>query len=301
MFTDTAYGHGLYEPLPANLFEVKFDWDPTLVFFGLVLIFYSFGLASFKNRMPIAPWQVLCFFIGMAINIAALSPPIDPLSDRLFSFHMIQHVSIVMIGVPFMLLGSPYFVIIRGLNPWVRRNLYLPLLKSPILRTGNRFFVHPLIALALFEVNFWFWHIPKYYNLALLNDYIHLLEHALMAWTAIFLWRNIIDAKPMPAKLHMGVRLLLLGAIMALNIALAAALTYASEVWYAYEGIPMPEWWASRWDRIQDQRLGGLIMWVPGGFCMFLAMTATFFVWAHRENVKEKQRLEAKKLIDSMT
>ena len=133
----TAYAHGLYEPLPENLFEVKFDFDPTLVFFCLVLLAYLYGWESFRGRKPLPRWQFVSFLCGLTVNILALVPPIDPLSDRLFFMHMIQHVMIVSIGVPLMLLGSPYYVIVRGMHPWLRKKVYLPLLRQKWLHKIN--------------------------------------------------------------------------------------------------------------------------------------------------------------------
>jgi putative membrane protein len=206
---------------------------------------------------------------------------------------------IVQLGTPLMLLGVPYYIVSRGLTPTFRRNVYFPIIKNRLLRAINKFLLHPLIALFLFECNFWFWHIPRFYNWALLNDFIHLLEHALMALTSFYLWRNIIDPYPLKCQLHMGFRLLFLAAMMALNTVLAAALTYANSVWYAYEGIPMPSWWAYRWDHLDDQRLGGLIMWIPGGLFMFLSMTICFFVWVHREKLAEEKIQRQRNLHES--
>ncbi|MCY4381002.1 MAG: cytochrome c oxidase assembly protein, partial [Proteobacteria bacterium] len=142
---------------------------------------------------------------------------------------------------------------------------------------------HPVISLVLFNLNFWFWHQARWYNLALYHDLYHMLEHALMAITSLYLWRHILDPKPLHSPLPMGLRILFLASFMALNIVLAALLTYASEPWYAYDNIPMPSWWGDHWTRLDDQRLGGLIMWVPGGIITFLFMTLCFFVWVQRE------------------
>ena len=75
-------------------------------------------------------------------------------------------------------------------------------------------------------------------------------------------------------------------------------LTYADEIWYAYEGIPMPSWWADTWTHLDDQRLGGIIMWIPGGFFTFLSMTICFFVWVAREKEKDLLRLERQEKLD---
>lgn len=282
-----AYAHGLYEPLPENIFEYKFDWDPTLVFFFVLMVLYIRGLSKFKKQ-PVRTWQKVSFFVGVFINMAALSPPIDPLSDRLFFMHMVQHMAIILLGSPLMVAGAPFYVIVRSLTPWTRRHIYFPIVKNIAIRNIQRFLTVPVISLILFNLNFWFWHLPRWYNLALLNDFYHLLEHAMMALTSIYLWRHIIDPHPLKSRLHMGFRILFLAAFMALNIILAAMLTFADEIWYAYDGIPMPEWWASEWTHLDDQRLGGIIMWVPGGFVTFIYMTLCFFVWVKREKSKER-------------
>lgn len=282
-----AYAHDLaaelYEPLPEGLFDYKFDWDPTLLFFVALSFFYIRGLRAFRGKVPIEKWQIVCFFVGVSVNVIALCPPIDPLADRLFFMHMVQHMLIVAVGSPLMLFGVPYYIVSRGLTPGFRRSFYFPVIKNRLLRSVNGFFLIPLVSLALFEANYWFWHVPRFYNWALLNDFVHMFEHACMAITSFYLWRNIIDPYPLKCKLHMGFRLLFLAAIMALNTVLAAALTYATSVWYAYEGIPMPKWWSYRWTHLDDQRLGGLIMWIPGGFLTFISMTICFFVWVKRE------------------
>ncbi len=283
----TALAHGLYAPTPPGIFQLKWAWDPTLLFFVVLAIFYVRGLRAFKGRTPVKRWQQACFFSGIGVLSLAYLPPIDPLSDQLFFVHMIQHMLITLVGVPLLVFGAPFFVAVRGLDPWTRRNIYFPLLKSKLFQGALGIIQSPLVAVALFEAVFWFWHVPRYYNMALFNDAIHLVEHGCMAFAAMNLWRLIIDPHPMRSPIPLPMRLLFLGGLMALDIAVSAALTYAETVWYAYEGLPMPDWWG--WDHLQDQRLGGLIMWVIGGTVWFLAMTAVFFVWADKEQKKDRK------------
>lgn len=289
----SLYAHALYDRLPDELFAFKWDFDPTLFFFALILIFYVRGYRRFRKK-PVKPWQLVCFGIGVSLCILGLMPPVDPLSDQLFWAHMVQHMMIAHLGVPLMLFGIPFFVVLRGLPQWVRRTFYYPLLRSRILEFLGKTIARPLPALIFFEASFWFWHIPRFYNLALLNDGFHLLEHANFALAAMLLWRNIIDPHPMRSPLPLPARMLFLAAMEASNIILSAILTFSDEVFYAYEGIPMPGWWAD-WGHLQDQRLGGLIMWVPGGFINLIALTAVFFVWAHREEKKDKKDEEQRR------
>jgi cytochrome c oxidase assembly factor CtaG len=294
-FSSTAYAHALYDRLPAGSFVVKWAWDPALILFLILGVLYWRGLKAFRGPLPVKKWQIASFYFGITALVVSMLPPIDPLSDQLFFVHMIQHLMITNIGVPFMMLGVPFFIVIRGISPWSRRHFYFPLVRQKGLQRAFQFISRPLPALMLFQANFFFWHVPYWYNLALLNDYYHLLQHGTFSLSSILLWRNIIDPHPMKAPLPLPARILFLVSIMATSIGLSVALTFADRVWYAYEGRPIPGWWT--WGHHIDQHLGGLIMWVPAEFMDLIAMTAVFFVWVHREQVKEKlqQKLMEKK------
>ena len=280
-------GH-LYDPLPPDTFDLKWIWDPALLLFVLMGVLYVRGLRAFRGKLPVKTWQIVLFFVGLVTVIAALLPPIDPLSDQLFFVHMIQHLMITNIGVPLMMLGVPFFICVRGISPGVRRNIYFPIVRSKPLRWLFKLMSQPLVSLFLFQAAYWFWHVPYYYNLALLNDAWHLLEHATFAWASILLWRNIIDPHPMKSPLKMPVRMLYVMGLMASNVILSAFLSFSDEVWYAYAGRPLPEWWKP-WNHLDDQRLGGLLMWVPGEFIDFFVVSMIFIIWTTRERRKDEE------------
>jgi cytochrome c oxidase assembly factor CtaG len=280
-------GH-LYDPLPPETFDLKWIWDPALLLFVVMGILYFRGLKAFRGQLPIKPWQIGLYYLGLVIVIAALLPPIDPLSDQLFFVHMIQHLMITNIGVPLMMLGVPFFICVRGISPGVRRNVYFPIVRSKPLRWLFKLISKPLVSLFLFQAAYWFWHVPYYYNLALLNDAWHLLEHGTFAWVSILLWRNIIDPHPMKSPLKMPLRMLYVMGLMASNVILSAFLSFSDEVWYAYAGRPLPEWWQP-WNHLDDQRLGGLLMWVPGEFIDFFVVSLIFIIWTTRERRKDEE------------
>jgi len=284
LLISTAFAHGTHEHTPP-VFKLKWAWDPTLLFFLFMAVLYIRGLIAYRGKAPIAVWQKFIFFLGIAILTIASLPPVDTLADQLFSAHMVQHLLITAVGIPLIMLGAPFYVSIRGLNSDFRTKSILPILNHPAYKLASQLLQKPLVATALYEFVFWFWHVPYFYNLALLNDVIHLLEHACMALAAMNLWRIIIDAAPLRSRTTIPVRILLLGFLMTLDTALSAALTYSQKVWYAYDQLPLPHWW--NWDRLQDQRLGGLMMWVPGGVSWLVAIIALVFVWAKRERLKE--------------
>lgn len=287
----TAYAHNLYDSLPADTFQLKWAWDPALLFFLLLAVLYYRGIKAFRGPLPVRPWQIILFYLGLFTVVAAMLPPIDPLSDQLFFMHMVQHLMISNIGVPLMMFGVPFFICVRGISPGVRRRVYFPLVRSRPLRFVFSLVSKPLVSLALFQATYWFWHVPYFYNLALLNDAWHLVEHACFAWVSILLWRNIIDPHPMRSPLSLPVRMLYVMALMVSNVILSALLTFSDTVWYAYAGRPVPEWWKP-WTHLDDQQLGGLIMWVPGEFLDFLIVSIIFVVWSNgvrRKEAREKQ------------
>ena len=265
-----------------NPWRFPWDLDPTLIFFAFLAVGYFYALGRFKKK-AVKWWQILLFYLGVMLNMIALSPAVDGLAGELFFVHMIQHMVIILLGTPLMIMGAPFYVLIRTLPSFLRRYVYFPLLRNVVVRFFHDLWSLPLVSLALFHINFWFWHIPRWYDLALFNDFYHILEHMMMALTAIYFWRHIIDPHPLRSQLMMGVRILYLASFMVLNIILAAMLTYADELWYSYHRITPPQWWSDSWSRIDDQRLGGLVMWVPGGVLLFVSMSICFLVWVHRE------------------
>lgn len=283
----TAYAHNLYDPLPPDTFDLKWVADPAVILFVLMAYLYFRGLRAYRGPLPVKPWQIALYYVGVTVVVAALVPPIDPLSDQLFFVHMIQHLMITNIGVPLMMLGVPFFIIVRGLSPNWRRAIYFPLVRSKPLRRVLNFMSRPLISLALFQGAYWFWHIPRFYNLALLHDGWHLVEHATFAWASLLLWRNIIDPHPMRSPLKLPVRMLYVMGLMAANVILSAFLSFSETVWYAYAGRPIPTWWQP-WDHLDDQRLGGLLMWVPGEFIDFFVVSVIFIVWTSRVRQSEQ-------------
>lgn len=279
----TGHSHSVTSP-----FELKWSFDPTVILLLFAAFIYGRGFNRLRGKFPVKEWQKSAYFWGIFVSIAAYLPPIDSLADQLFSMHMLQHLLITAVAVPLLILGAPVLVLLRGFPVAIRKKILFPLLQSSRFRFFKKWIGRPLVAAFLYEGIFWFWHIPYFYNRALLNDAIHLLEHGCMALAAINLWRVLIDAPPFKSKVQIPVRFLILGLLTTMDMALSAALTYSNRVWYAYDQLPLPNWW--KWDRLQDQQLGGVVMWVPGGFVWVIAMALIFFLWIQTEYSKSEMR-----------
>jgi putative membrane protein len=279
---------------PSSAFELKWAIDPSLAFFFLMAVLYIRGLRSYKGRSPVTTKQKVFFFLGIAILFTASLPPVDSWADQLFSAHMVQHLLITMLGVPLIVMGAPFYVVIHGLSNSFRSGIVVRVLQTRFFRKTQAWLARPFVAAIIYEATMWFWHTPPFYNKALLNDAIHLLEHACMALAALNLWRLLLDAPPARTLVSYPLRILIIGLLITLDSALSAALTFSSRPWYAYQLLPQPSWWSG--NLLEDQRLGGLLMWVPGGVAWIAALVANFVSWTKKDAVYSDKFLAAKKL-----
>ena len=110
--------------------------------------------------------------------------PIDGLSDDLFFMHMVQHVLLMMVGPPLILVGAPVVPVLRGLPRILRDDLAIPLLQMRRVRKILNFLASPLTAWMVFVFTLWIWHVPALYNEAVINEPLHFLEHMMFMGAA---------------------------------------------------------------------------------------------------------------------
>ncbi|HET7037919.1 MAG TPA: cytochrome c oxidase assembly protein [Thermomicrobiaceae bacterium] len=247
-------------------FLAAWSFDP-LVTFCILLAGFAYGLGLQRvrqqERRAIATYQIVAFYAGLAVLALALLGPLDTYNDELFSMHMLQHLALMQIAAPLLLLGRPVQLALRAIAP--RRSG--PVLKAVFRRHWVRWalgaLTAPLIATLLYNLNLVLWHVPAFYTAALQSEHIHELEHALFFGFALLFWWPIIDPVPRHHKAQPAWALASIFASMLFGIGLGALLTLAnSEIYPTYLSTPKP-WGLSPLD---DQQIGGLVMWVGGGF-----------------------------------
>ena len=216
------------------------------------------------------------------ILFLSLTGPLHDLSDYfLFSAHMVQHMLIMMIVPPLALLGMP---------AWLIR----PVIRARGMNGLTRFLVSPITAFALYNVVFVIWHFPFMYNAALENHDLHIVQHLMFIATATMMWWPVINPVPELARMPGPVQILYLFAIGLPASVVSAFIALAEDVVYPFYG-RAPR--VMTLTAIEDQQLGGMIMWVPGMILLWAAITIVFFKWARREDreeAAERERLEAK-------
>ena len=229
-------------------------------------------------------WHAWCFGLGWLLMIIGLVSPVDTYSDDLFWVHMLQHILITMVVAPLMLLGAPATLALRAASPRVRRDYLVPLLESRVVRA----LTWPPVALLIFILGIWAWHLPAAYDAAIGSEALHFLEHGIFLLGGVLFWWLIIGVDASRLRPAHVWRLFVLVIAILQNIGLGLILTSVGEPLYeTYEiAASLREWGP---DALTDQRLGAGIMWVPGSMMFVIAIMLTVYYWAEREGFKGRQ------------
>lgn len=255
---------------PAPLWN-RWDLHPTVVM-GLVLLG---GLYVYLGGVRARRRRVVAFGGGLLVVFGALNGPLHNLSDSyLFSAHMAQHLVLTLLFPPLLLYGTP---------AWVAR----PILKPRWVTALARVVLRPVVAAALFTAPIVLWHLPRFYEAALRNHDLHILQHLVFLVTAVLMWWPVLSPVPeLPRLPYPGqmLYLFLLGIPMSVT---GALITLSDSVLYPFYAEAPRVWELSA---LADQQIGGLLMWVPGGLVLWGAMTVVWFRWGAWEERGDVER-----------
>jgi putative membrane protein len=260
-----------------------FGWsfEPWVV--GLLIAsgaLYVVGYARLRGRSrrsrPVRAIHLAAFVLGWLALVAALDSPLDTLADALFSAHMIQHEVLMLIAAPLLVIGRPFAVWIWALPATMRGGIGRAV-HTRWIRVPWRVLTMPLVAWMLHATALWAWHAPALFEAALARPGIHTLQHASFLVSALLFWWTVFGNT---ARGERGAHALLsLFTTMVHTGALGALLTLAPGIWYpAY----IESTSALGFDPLQDQQLGGLVMWVPGGIVYLIGGLVVGARWLTR-------------------
>jgi putative membrane protein len=243
------------------------EWHADVVV-GLAVLAAVYGWATRRAGEPLVAVRSLALLGAVAVLAFALNGPLHDLSDRyLFSAHMVQHL-LLTLAVPPLLLGS--------LTP----GRVAPLLAIPGVAPSLRRLTRAPIAYVLYNATLLAWHLPRPYDAALAWHPLHIVQHLTLMATAILAWWPILSPTPDVPRAPYPAQMLYLFLLGLPMTAIAALVTMADVPLYAaYGAAPR----ATGLSPLEDQRLGGLIMWIPGTAALLVAFTAVFFRWARAE------------------
>ncbi|MFO0944487.1 MAG: cytochrome c oxidase assembly protein [Planctomycetota bacterium] len=238
--------------------------DPWLIATLVLSAFlYTRGWLHYRvrlpDRFPSVRW--LSFLGGLVALFLALASPIEAAASLLFADHMIQHLLLMMVAPPLLLLGSPLLPMVWGMPRILQTAVVGPLLRSRSVRRLLRFLSHPVVAWSAFVLSTWFWHVPRVYELALLSPRWHYFEHVVFFTTALLFWWPVVQPYPSRARWSRWLMIPYLLAADLQNTLLSALFAFSGRAVYShYDAVPRL-WGISA---VRDQEIAGALMWIPG-------------------------------------
>ncbi len=260
--------------------DVLRSWTPDVaVWIALVLAPLVYGMGVYRlwkhagRGSGIRPREAAAYALGILSLVIALVSPLDYLSDLAFFAHMAQHEILMLVAAPLVVLGRPMIALLWAL-PTSSRHAVATALQSSSVRSIWRAATHPIAVVLYHGLVVWLWHAKPLFEAAMRNEWIHGVQHLSFFVTAALFWWAIAFGRY--GRTGYGLGVLFVFATAAHTSLLGALLTVAQGAWYGiYEG-------RSRrlgLDALDDQRLAGLVMWIPGGAILLLAVLALLLAW----------------------
>ena len=257
-------------------------WSPALSLHWSTLLgtaifgaLYVWGITTARRRWNLGPpagrLRIAAFVAGLLLLLVSVNGPIHDLSDDyLFSAHMLQHLLLTMAFPPLIIFAIPGWLLEPLVRPrWVQRL--------------GRFVAHPIMAGLIFTVVLSAWHLVPVYDLMMSDHDVHIIAHLLFIIAAFIMWWPVMSPLKEVPRLPHGLAMLYLF-LVSVPMQIPAALITMSDT-------PLYRWYVQAprtfgLTPLEDQRIGGLLMWIPGNLWLFGAIAVLFFLW-NREQERE--------------
>lgn len=229
------------------------------------------------------------FAAALVTLTAAFFGPVDRFADELFWVHMVQHVLLLTVTAPLLVLSAPWMSLQR-------------LLPAPLLRRVNRWWrqpraqaswglatavVTPTTVWIAFNANLVVWHVPALFDLTLRNTGVHALEHLLFLATGVLFWAQVIDAPLLRNRLDNLARAVYIAAAAVVSWILSIALALAPSA--LYRGYARATARPGGFTALADQRIAASVMLVPGSITFLIAGLVYVHRWLEDEEHETKR------------
>jgi len=247
--------------------------DPVLVVpLALALLIYLVGWRRLSARAA-TPVRPALFLSGWTVLTLSLVSPLHEAGERSFTMHMIEH-ELIMLVATFLLAASSAGGLMAWGLPRLLRSALSGSWKSPLHSLWRRL-TEPITATFVQAVVMWAWHAPALFDRALESSGWHIAQHASFFISSLLFWWAMLH--PRSRTNGYGVSAACLFVTSLIGGALGALMSFSSSPWYAdYAAMGMT---GIGLDPVDDQRLAGLIMWIPGGLVHGIAALVMFYKW----------------------
>lgn len=268
----TAHAHAALPTSPGSL-----GGGIVTVLIVLAAVAYAIGLRRVRQRggdrgRRIGALRALSFALGLACLAIALVSPLDRSGSQFFSIHMIQHELLMLVAAPLLVAGRPLPLFLWCFGDTARSSVG-HLTNSAVVRTGWSFLLAPMTAWTLHALTLWLWHVPAFFNAAMRSPPLHDLQHVTFLAAALAFWAALFETRRPEQQ---GAAVVYLFTTTVHTSVLGALITFAIHPWYAaYLQLPREGGLTA----LEDQQLGGLIMWVPGSLVYVGVALALLVRW----------------------
>ncbi len=221
---------------------------------------------------PVPLLRQVAFLSGIAVILLSLASPVAHLGEELLLAHMAQHLLMVDVGALLMVLGLTGPV----LAPLLRRRLFARL----------RTLAHPLVAVPLWLVGLYAWHLPVLYQWTLTGEGVHALMHASFISLGVLVWLPLLGPLPQPAWFGSVAKLGYIVAVRLGGTVLANVFLWSEIVLYPAYAEGEALWGIAP---LADQVAAGSIMMIEESVLTLALFAWLFLRWASQQ--EEEQRL----------
>lgn len=224
-------------------------------------LIYARGWLRLRSAFPslIPVWRLAAFLTGIIFVWIAIGSPLSALDDLSLTVHMIQHLLLMSVAPPLILLGAPQLPLLHGLPQPLARNIVSPVLRSGPVKWLGHIVANPAFCWLAATFGLIAWHVPAIFELALRWDWLHELEHASFLTAGLLFWWPVIQPWPSVARWpRWSIPLYLFAATLPCD-ALSAFLAFCNRVVYS-SYLTAPRLFA--WSPLDDQQCASALMWV---------------------------------------
>ena len=257
--------------IPAFSWHHLNQWTISLVP-NLLLLVFAAGYLWAQRHVPWPRARTACFVLGLVVTFIAVESVIGVFDHTYFSVHMVQHLLLIMVAGPLFALGAPLELLYQVLNERGRA-----ILDGRVVTT----LLHPLVAFGLYLVFIPLTHLTSFFNLMLLHETLHDLEHLGFLFVG-YLFFRIAFGREHGVSLHPGLRLVFVMAAVPVDTFTGLALVSTTKNPFpAYRHLAPSG--SSPASILNDLHLGGVIMWIGGDVLMLLACIPITVIWVGYE------------------
>lgn len=280
--------HGDQIPAPLTPLGVLTSWtfEPWVVVpVLLAAAVYLWGVRSLRasgTSWPVS--RTVLWLVGLGVIIIATSSSVGVYDTAMFSMHSIQHMLLQMIAPAPLGMAAPVTLALRTLPRLPRRLLLAAVHSRPF-----RLITHPLVAYALFAVSPFVLIYSPLFEATLTNDVLHNLTHVHFVLVGALLYWPLLGYDPLPNPLPFVFRLILILGLGPAHIILGIPIMQMNNLLAADYFVQIGQAWGT--DPLDDQRVGGGLLWVFGDIVVMFMFSGMFMQW-NRSEKREQRRID---------